>query len=156
MPEFTAESIRPARPEDARVVQALVRSAYAKWVPVIGREPLPMAADYDRAVRDHEIDLFQANGELIGLIETIRNPDHLFIENVAVSPAHQGRGIGRRLLAHAERKAGDYDVAEIRLATNAAFESNVRLYQSVGYRIDRTEPFIGGAAVYMSKGIKSA
>jgi ribosomal protein S18 acetylase RimI-like enzyme len=154
MSEFTAESIRRARAEDARAVQALVRSAYAKWVPVVGREPLPMVADYDRAVRDHEIDLVHANGELVGLIETIRNPDHLFIENVAVTPAHQGRGLGRRLLAHAERKAGDYGVAEIRLATNSAFESNVRLYQSIGYRIDRTEPFMGGAAIYMSKRIR--
>jgi GNAT superfamily N-acetyltransferase len=156
MSEFTAESIRRARAEDARAVQALVRSAYAKWVPVVGREPLPMVADYDRAVRDHEIDLVHANGELVGLIETIRNPDHLFIENVAVTPAHQGRGLGRRLLAHAERKASDYGVAEIRLATNSAFESNVRLYQSVGYRIDRTVPFMGGAAVYMSKEIRSS
>jgi ribosomal protein S18 acetylase RimI-like enzyme len=156
MPEFAAESIRPAKPEDARVVQALVRSSYAKWVAVIGREPLPMAADYNRAVRDHEIDLVEANGELLGLIELIRNPDHLFIENVAVTPAHQRRGIGRRLLAHAERKAADYAVAEIRLATNSAFESNVRFYQSVGYRIDRREPFMGGAAVYMCKEIRSS
>jgi hypothetical protein len=45
---------------------------------VIGREPLPMIADYDRAVRDHEIDLLHADGELIALIELIRNSDHLF------------------------------------------------------------------------------
>jgi len=113
-----------------------------------------MAADYDRAVRDHEIDLFHADGELIALIELIRNPDHLFIENVAVTPARQGRGIGRRLLAHAEQKARDQGVPEIRLATNSAFESNIRLYLSVGYRIDRHEPFMGGAAVYMSKKIR--
>jgi ribosomal protein S18 acetylase RimI-like enzyme len=136
-------------------VRALVRSAYAKWVAVIGREPLPMAADYDRAVRDHEIDLFHADGELIALIELIRNPDHLFIENVAVSPARQGRGIGRRLLAHAEQKACDRGVPEIRLATNSAFESNIRLYLSIGYRIDRREPFMGGTAVYMSRKIGS-
>ena len=68
MPEFAAQSISRAKPEDARAVQTLVRSAYAKWVPAIGREPLPMAADYDRAVRDHEIDLLQADGELIGLM----------------------------------------------------------------------------------------
>ena len=151
---MASESVRAATPGDASRVRALVRSAYAKWVPLIGREPLPMAADYDRAVRDHEIDLFHADGELIALIELIRNPDHLFIENVAVTPARQGRGIGRRLLAHAEQKARDQGVPEIRLATNSAFESNIRLYLSVGYRIDRHEPFMGGAAVYMSKKIR--
>ena len=155
MSKFVAEDIRSARPEDAHIVRALVRSAYAKWVPVIGREPLPMVADYDRAVRDHEIDLLHADGELIALIELIRNLDHLFIENIAVAPAHRGRGIGRGLLAHAERKARDRGIAEIRLSTNSAFESNIRLYRSVGYRIDRREPFMGGEAVYMSKKIAS-
>jgi hypothetical protein len=53
-------------PEDSRLIQALVRSAYAKWVAVIGREPLPTVADYDRAVRDHEIDLLQANANWSG------------------------------------------------------------------------------------------
>ena len=27
---------------DAGVVRAMTREAYAKWVPVVGREPLPM------------------------------------------------------------------------------------------------------------------
>ena len=155
MSKFVAEDIRRAGPEDAHIVRALVRSAYAKWVPLIGREPLPMVADYDRAVRDHEIDLLHADGELIALIELIRNPDHLFIENIAVAPAHRGQGIGRGLLAHAERKARGRGIAEIRLSTNSAFESNIRLYRSVGYRIDRREPFMGAEAVYMSKKIAS-
>ena len=155
MSKFVVEDIRSARPEDAHIVRALVRSAYAKWVPVIGREPLPMVADYDRAVRDHEIDLLHADGELIALIELIRHLDHLFIENIAVVPAHRGQGIGRGLLAHAERKARGRGIAEIRLLTNSAFESNIRLYRSVGYRIDRREPFMGGEAVYMSKKIAS-
>jgi ribosomal protein S18 acetylase RimI-like enzyme len=117
-----------------------------------------MVAYYDRAVRDHEIDLLHADGELIALIELIeliRNPDHLFIENIAVAPAHRGQGIVRGLLAHAERKARGRGIAEIRLSTNSAFESNIRLYRSVGYRIDRREPFMGGEAVYMSKKIAS-
>jgi hypothetical protein len=54
-----------------------------------------------------------------------------------------------------ERKARGRDVAELRLSTNSAFASNIRLYRSVGYRIDRREPFMGGEAVYMSKKIAS-
>ena len=30
-------------------------------------------------------------------------------------------------------------------------ESNVRFYQSFGFQIDRTEPFVGGFAVYLDK-----
>ena len=37
--------LKPATPRDVRVIRELTRSAYAKWVPLIGREPKPMAAD---------------------------------------------------------------------------------------------------------------
>lgn len=146
--------IERARPQDIEAVRRLVREAYAQWVPVIGREPMPMQADYDRAVRDHEIDLLYAGEDLVALIEVIVNSDHLFIENVAVVPHRQGQGLGRHLLRHAEEKAKTAGLNELRLLTNQAFAANVRLYESVGFRIDRTEPFAGGGTtVYMSKAI---
>ena len=49
--------LRPAEPADAAAIRDIVRAAYAGWVPVIGREPLPMRADYDKAVREHQFDL---------------------------------------------------------------------------------------------------
>jgi ribosomal protein S18 acetylase RimI-like enzyme len=143
--------MRPATLADVAAISALVRAAYAKWVPLIGREPLPMQADYAEAVREHSIDLLDDGGELVGLIETIPHADHLFIENVAVAPAHQGRGHGRLLLALAEDKARFCGLAELRLLTNAAFTANVRLYQALGYRIDREENLLGGVTVHMSK-----
>ncbi|MBV8794861.1 MAG: GNAT family N-acetyltransferase, partial [Hyphomicrobiales bacterium] len=78
--------IRPAVLEDAAGIRALTRAAYAKWVPLIGREPLPMQADYERAVVEHTIDLLNVDGALAGLIETMLQPDHLWIENIAVAP----------------------------------------------------------------------
>lgn len=143
--------LRPATAEDAAAVRALTRAAYAKWVPMIGREPKPMQADYERAVREHRIDLALLADELAGLIETIEQPDHLLIENVAVAPAFQGRGLGRRLMAHAEQLAADLGRAEIRLYTNARFTENVALYRRLGYRIDREESGPLGVTVYMSK-----
>ena len=149
-PELSIE-MRAASPEDAGAVRDLVRAAYARWVSVIGREPRPMNADYDLAVRGHTIDLLCLGAEMVGLIETMIREDHLWIENVAVRPECQGRGFGRRLLAHAEQKAIAAGRVEIRLLTNAAFKTNVALYEKVGYVIVRTEPFMGGTTVHMSK-----
>jgi hypothetical protein len=42
-------------------------------------------------------------------------------------------------------------VAQLRLLTGQVMEGNIRLYGSLGFRIDRTEPFMGGFTVYMSK-----
>ena len=79
--------------------------------------------------------------------------DHLLIENVAVAPAFQGRGYGRRLMAHAEQLAVSLGRTEMRLYTNKMFDTNVLLYRSLGYRVDREETFSGGVVVYMSKAI---
>ena len=145
-------ALRRATAADAAAVRDLTRAAYAKWVPVIGREPGPMTADYDLAVREHIVDLLHLSGELAALIEMRNEGDHLLIVNVAVSPVHQGLGYGRGLLAHAEDLARSFGLKVVRLYTNGSFTDNIKLYQRVGYRIDREEvlPRVG-LAVYMSK-----
>jgi GNAT superfamily N-acetyltransferase len=143
--------LRPAVVGDATAIRDLTRAAYAKWVPVIRREPLPMAADYVAAVQNHRVDLLYLDGTLAALIEMIPEVDHLLIENVAVSPAYQGRGLGRDLMAHAEQVAVSMGHALIRLYTNKLFAENVQLYQRLGYRIDREEAWTGGIVVHMSK-----
>ena len=110
-----------------------------------------MQADYDLAVREHEVDLAYLGGALVAAIELIVHPDHLFIENLAVDPGHQGMGLGRQLLAHAEARARALGLVELLLLTAQAMVGNADFYQSLGYRIDRTEPFKGGFTVYMSK-----
>ena len=149
--ETGAIALRRAGPADAEAVRALTRAAYAKWVPVIGREPLPMTADYEHAVRAHRIDLLVAAGELAALIEMVPEQNVLLIENVAVAPAFQGRGLGRRLMAHAEVVAREFGLGRVRLYTNARFAENVALYRRLGYAIDREERFRGGVVVHMSR-----
>jgi len=146
-----AISFRMATADDTKTIRRIVRLAYAKWIAVIGREPRPMTADYERAVQEHRFALLCIGAEVVGLIETATKDDHLWIENVAVSPNHQGKGLGRRLLDHAERDAADAGFSETRLLTNADFRSNVSLYHHAGYVITHQEPFMGGTAVYMSK-----
>lgn len=148
--------IRPAAPADAKAIRDLTRAAYAKWVSLIGREPLPMQADYERAIREHTIDLLTVGGTLAGLIETVLHADHLWIENVAVAPERQGRGYGRLLLAHAERRAVQSGRRAIRLLTNQAFVANLEFYARLGYVVDQTGPFRGGMTVYMRKRIEAA
>lgn len=144
-------SIRQARIDEAGAIRALVRAAYAKWVPVIGREPRPMLADYEAAVQLHRFDLVEVLGQLVALIETELREGHLWVENIAVQPERQGQGLGRLLLAHAEGQARAAGVVEIRLLTNGKMAANRRLYASVGYVEDREEPFGDGTVVCLSK-----
>lgn len=146
--------ISRAQPEDAAAIHDLTHAAYAKWVPLLGRPPKPMTADYDVAVRDHLIDLLfvgSARRELAALIEMIPRSDHLLIENLAVSPNFQGGGYGRQLMAHAEEVARALGHHLVRLYTNKLFAANLRFYQRLGYQLDGEEPFKGGFLVHFSK-----
>lgn len=142
---------RPAKPVEKDTIRDVVRAAYAKWIPVIGREPMPMNADYEKAISDHDIDLLVVGSKVVGVIEYILRDDHLWIENIAIEPDEQGKGFGRRILEHAERTAGKSGLKEIRLLTNAAFETNVALYSRAGYVMVASEPFKGGTTVYFTK-----
>ena len=125
--------LRRAGPADAAAIRALTRVAYAKWVPLIGREPLPMTADYDRAVVAHMIDLLEVDSNVVALVETIAADNHLLIENLAVHPDQQGKGLGDHLLGHACRLARGLGYGEIRLYTNAAFAANLAFYAKRGF-----------------------
>jgi ribosomal protein S18 acetylase RimI-like enzyme len=148
--------LRRAAPADALAIDALTQAAYAKWVPVLGRKPQPMTADYDVAVRTHWIDLVEDGTDLVALIEMALEPDHLLIVNLAVAPGRQGQGHGSRLLAHAEAVARAEGKPLLRLYTNRLMTPNIALYKSRGYAVDREEAYPGGAVVHMSKPVPAA
>jgi GNAT superfamily N-acetyltransferase len=148
--------VRRAGTADATAIRELTRAAYAKWLPEIGREPKPMGADYEAAVRDHLIDLLIRNGELVGLVEMIPHADHLLVENVAVAPTLHGQGLGHFLMQHAEQVAEQGGHTEIRLYTHNRFEENIKFYLKLGYRVDSKDEIADGFRVNMSKHLHRA
>ncbi|MBE7249404.1 MAG: GNAT family N-acetyltransferase [Actinomycetospora chiangmaiensis] len=128
---------------DVEAIRTLVEAAYTKWIPVIGRLPIPMRADYARSVLDHRFDLLLAGPDLAGLIETRVEADHLLVVNVAVHPAFQGRGFGTRLMERADAVAAEAGLGRLRLYTNRKYTANLRLYESLGYRVEREERYDG-------------
>jgi GNAT superfamily N-acetyltransferase len=151
----TAFSLRAANADDAAAIRAQTREAYSKWIPVVGREPLPMTADYNEAARKHRIDLLHVGGKLTALIEIFPKDGHLLIENVAVSPTCQNRGVGRKLLAHAEQVAAAQGYSVIKLFTNKLFAANVQFYSKAGYSMYREEESRLGITVCMSKRVEA-
>jgi ribosomal protein S18 acetylase RimI-like enzyme len=148
---------RRAGENDAETVRALTHSAYAKWVQVIGRRPKPMNTDYEQAVQTHVIELAYEDGTLVALYEIVPTADHLLLENIAVSPAHQRRGLGHRLMARIEALARAQGKKQVRLYTNKAFDSNLKFYEKLGYTVEREEPIkTGGTLVHLVKTVKKA
>ena len=54
-------------------------------------------------------------------------------------------------MGYAEDLARSQGLKRIRLYTNKLFDRNIKLYASLGYRLDREEALNGGVAVHMSK-----
>ncbi|THD70345.1 MAG: N-acetyltransferase [Bradyrhizobium sp.] len=147
---------RQATPADASTVREITRAAYAKWVPVIGREPKPMTANYEQAVIDHVIDLLEQEGQAVALIEVIPESSYLLIENVAVLPEWHDKGIGGLLLGHAETIARSLRLNELRLYTNAMFSTNISFYAHRGFEeFQREQHATWGGVVHMKKSVGS-
>src|SRR5439155_12549681 len=90
VPSRRRVEIRRAGVADLPAVTALVREAYAPYVPRIGREPAPMTADYAALLEAAEV-WVATDGDrgVIGVLLLHTQTDSLFLENVAVAPAAQ-------------------------------------------------------------------
>jgi ribosomal protein S18 acetylase RimI-like enzyme len=145
--------IRRATPADASAVAELTNEAYARYVPLIGRAPEPMTADYARMLAEHDGWLLYHGEQLAGLIILVRQPDALLIYSVAVAPTAQKRGHGRRLLACAEQEARQAGYHQVRLYTNAVMVENIALYERLGYVETSREAFFASTRVNMTKAL---
>ena len=87
-------TIRAARPADAPRLEAIARAAYATYVPRIGREPAPMSADYAAEIAAGHAIVISHGQDVAGYLIGCPHADGYFIENIAVDPASQGRGLG--------------------------------------------------------------
>jgi GNAT superfamily N-acetyltransferase len=123
----------------------------------MGREPAPMTADYEALIGRHEVWVACEDDTLEGvLVLHVAGQDALLLENVAVTPAKQGRGIGRALLGFAEQYARDLGLSEIVLYTNELMTENLRLYPRLGYVETDRRVEDGYSRVYFRKALTPA
>lgn len=75
-------------------------------------------------------------GDVVGHLQLVpaARPGGHEIKNVAVRPDRQGRGIGRRLVAHSLDVCRQEGAMTVEVATAVADIDNVRFYQRCGFR----------------------
>ena len=129
-----------ARSGDLESVRRCAEQAYALYVARMGKKPAPMVADFEAQISAGQVHVVESGSEVAGFIVLYPRGNHLHIENVAVLPATQGQGLGRRLLAFAEDEAKRQGLTRIELYTNVRMTENLALYPRLGYvEIDRRE-----------------
>jgi putative acetyltransferase len=93
--------IRRAGPQDARAVARLYRRTAAQaWDFLVPHTPEEDLVHFGKAIAAGPVWLAEARGALVGFIAARRG----WIDHFYVAPEHQGRGIGRRLIARALRR----------------------------------------------------
>ena len=126
-------SIRPAGAADVPAIERIVRDAYTKYIERIGKPPGPMLDDYPAHVRAHQAWVLEHDGAVAGVIVLLAEDDHLLLDNIAVDPAHAGRGLGRALMAFADAEARRRGYPELRLYTHQKMTENVAMYRHLGW-----------------------
>jgi ribosomal protein S18 acetylase RimI-like enzyme len=137
--------------DEAETLRSIAREAYGHYVARMGREPPPMNADYEQAVQAGRAWVAAQDDAILGYIILVPQPDHLLLQNVAVRPAAQGRGIGNRLLALAEEHARELGLNEIRLFTHQLMTENRAYYPRRGYTETHQAEENGFHRVFFSK-----
>jgi ribosomal protein S18 acetylase RimI-like enzyme len=146
-----AVTVRRATAADVPALYVVANEAYLLYVPRIGRMPAPMTADYSAAVQSGQAWVAEVDGQVLGLLVLVVCQGYLLIENIAVLPSAQRRGIGGRLLMLAEDEARANGLGEIRLYTNEGMTENLAYYPRHGYRETRRAEEQGFRRVFFSK-----
>jgi ribosomal protein S18 acetylase RimI-like enzyme len=126
-------SVRAAIAADTDTIGAIARAAYSKYVARIGQAPAPMFADFAAYIARDAVVLIESDGKVCGFMIAWPETNAYFIDNIAVDPAAQGRGLGRRLIAHAVSEARRLGLRTLSLYTNVAMTENLALYRRIGF-----------------------
>jgi|tagenome__1003787_1003787.scaffolds.fasta_scaffold20351107_2 ribosomal protein S18 acetylase RimI-like enzyme len=144
-------TVRRAAASDVPAIVEVAQAAYSPYVVSIGVRPGPLDADYGAAVNESDVRVAEVDGVVVAFVVLVPHADHLLLENVAVHPDAQGRGIGSSLLRLVEDEATARQLPEVRLYTHRLMAENIARYQRRGYVETHREPQDGFDRVFLTK-----
>jgi len=145
-------TLRRAVQADLARVVAIQRAAYARNRELLGVEPLPLMADYERIFRDYEV-WVTAEGTIESVLILEPRATDLLIWSIATDPQHQASGLGHAMLAAAEVRARALGLDTMRLYTGTKLKHLVDWYTRNGYAIERIEETSDRTIAYMVKSL---
>lgn len=152
-------TFRLATTADVELVRAISANTYIPvYVALIGAVPLPAREDYTNRILNGEVWIAEVEGVAAGVLVIEEGDEFLMVYSVAVDPLLQGRGLGRELLAHAERCAAARQLRQLRLYTNKQMTRNLAFYTQYGFIKSGERPHpnrLGEVLIDMSKEVSA-
>jgi ribosomal protein S18 acetylase RimI-like enzyme len=143
--------LRRATADDLPAIRSVIDAAYARYLTRMDKPPAPMFRDYGPSV---EAGTTWVTGSPITAVLTLDpRDDHLYVENIAVDPGAQGRGLGRALMEFAEQEAARRSLNRMALVTHEAMTENQAIYARLGYVEIERRAEDGYRRIYMEKSL---
>ncbi|MGH3125821.1 MAG: GNAT family N-acetyltransferase [Streptosporangiaceae bacterium] len=147
------EPVRPATLADLPAITALITAAYTRYLTRMDKPPGPMLRDYGPSVEAGNT--WVVGRPVVGVLTLVPAADHLLIENIALHPDAQGRGLGRSLMGFAEQEAARRGITRLTLFTHEVMTENLAIYGHLGYvEVDRRSED-GYHRVFMEKQLRT-
>ena len=112
-----------------------------------------MLDDYTKVCANPLAHAGEVQGELVAVLVLIEGENGILLDNIAVSPACQGLGVGKQLMRFAEELAAERGHETIDLYTHEAMTENIAMYTRLGYQEVSRKEVNGYARVYMRKAL---
>ena len=141
--------LRRATAEDLPAIRAVIDAAYAVYLTRMDKPPAPMFRDYGPSVQAGTT--WVAGSPITAVLTLYPRDDHLYVENIAVDPSAQGRGLGRALMEFAEQEAARRGLNRMALVTHEAMTENQAIYARLGYAEIERRSEDGYRRTYMEK-----
>ena len=131
--------VRRARRSEAACAALLLRTAFAEIALLYTPEALAATlADVDvlrNRMQTGAVWLAFLEGEPVGTLSAIPRPEGLHLRSMAVHPSARGHGVGKALLAVAERYGRERGIQRVFLRTTAFLSSAIALYSRAGFTL---------------------
>lgn len=138
----TKPTVRFARADEAPLVFAIMRAAFAEYAGKLPQESgalLETLEDVQNAMTEGGAVLAFTGDVPVGSARFLPDADGLYVGRVAVLPEHRRRGVASALMRFIEKHARATGKAWIRIGVRESLPSNIALYETLGYETVKVE-----------------
>jgi ribosomal-protein-alanine N-acetyltransferase len=130
--------IRDMAPDDIDALVAIEQACFSAGY----ADKMMSAEDFADVLEDEHAALFCAiaDNEVAGYAFLILEDGAANFDSLAVSPAHQGKGLGEQLFRHVERYCHDNAIPRLNLEIKETNYALLKRYHGWGYRCFEIEP----------------
>ncbi len=131
--------IRDMRAEDIDTLAAIEKACFEAGY----ADKMMAREDFAAALADEAMTIFCCvrDGAVVGYASLFREPDQsaLNFDSLAVSPDHQGQGLGEELFRHVERHCEENRVPQLNLEIKETNYALLKRYHRYGYKCFHVE-----------------